>query len=146
MRTLPRLILPVLLALLAGASWGCTVSASGHAFGAYNPFDPVPAESSSEIRVDCEFPYVVKADAGISGSFEPRAMSHDGAPGQQLQYNLYTAANFSMVWGDGSSGTSTLSGPGGSETAVHIIHGRVPARQNAHVGNYSDMIIVTVEF
>jgi spore coat protein U-like protein len=140
-------LIPVaLLVMVANPAWGCTVSASGHAFGAYNPFDLVPAETTSEITVNCPSPYIVKIDAGFSGSFDPRAMGRDGNPADHLQYNLYTAPNFSVVWGDGGSGTGTLSGPGGSETDLHIIHGRVPARQNAQVGSYSDVLIVTLEF
>jgi len=50
------------------------------------------------------------------------------------------------VWGDGTSGTVTLSGVGTGITANTTVYGRIPARQNVRVGHYVDNIVVTVNF
>lgn len=47
-------------------------------------------------------------------------------------------------WGDGSPGTATVNGSGTTHTFT--VYGRIPARQNAVVGSYSDTITVTITF
>jgi spore coat protein U-like protein len=61
-----------------------------------------------------------------------------------LNYNLYTTASRTTVWGDGTGGTSTLNGL--AFGATHTVYATVPARQNVRVGQYTDNIIVTLTF
>jgi spore coat protein U-like protein len=62
-----------------------------------------------------------------------------------INYNLYTAADYLTIWGDGTTGsTVTHSGTGSATTLT--IYGRVAAPQTAATGIYSDTITMTVTF
>jgi spore coat protein U-like protein len=68
----------------------------------------------------------------------------------QLQYNLFTDALHTIIWGDGSSGTSSVSDSYIlnllSTTRNYTVYGQIPASQNVAVGAYTDSIIATVTF
>lgn len=138
------LALTALCPLLAQAL--CNVSATGVAFGGYDPFSGSPTDAAGTITVGC-LPleaYSLSLSAG-SGSFATRTLL-DGA--NTLNYNLYTDASRSTVWGDGSGGTATVDDSidllGLSND--HTVYGRIPAGQNPYVGSYADTITVTVTF
>jgi spore coat protein U-like protein len=120
----------------------CTVSAQSVAFGSYDVFSAQPLDGAGNVSVNCSpsASYTVTLSAG-GGSYSQRQMS---SANDVLNYNLYTNASRSIVWGDGSAGTSTVGGSG--ESANHTVYGRVPAGQNRKVGSYGDTIIVTVTF
>lgn len=138
-----RLGLALMLMLLPAVSWGCTVSSTGVAFGSYNPFDSLPTDSTAIVTVDCENAYTIALSEGQAATFNPRAMA---SASDSLQYNLYTGADYGVIWGDGSSGTQVVSGPGDTQPVEHVIYGRCFAQQNARVGSYADTITVTLEF
>jgi spore coat protein U-like protein len=64
--------------------------------------------------------------------------------GNLLSYNLYLDPTRLTIWGDGSAGTGTVNSTG--ITGSSTVYGRIPARQNAVVGMYADVVIVTVTF
>lgn len=142
----------LVLSTAARAAVNCTVRATPVAFGSYNVFNASPLDATGTITVRCTglggspVSYDIKLSAGLSGSYAPRQMAN-GA--NRLNYNLYTAATRLNVWGDGSAGTSFVSGSttqSGSETINHTVYGRVPALQNVAVGSYSGNITVTLTF
>jgi spore coat protein U-like protein len=49
------------------------------------------------------------------------------------------------VWGDGSAGTSTMTSAKNAMTVLDIF-GSIPEGQDPAVGNYTDSIVVTVNF
>ena len=63
-----------------------------------------------------------------------------------LNYNLYTAANRAVVWGDAISGGATESGSGTGMNVNHVVYGRIPPRQNVRAGSYSDTINLIITF
>lgn len=91
--------------------------------------------------------YEVQLSAGNGGSFSPRKMSNGTF---NLNYNLYTDASRTQIWGDTTSGTvsvtNTYTMVGTSATTNHTAYGRVPALQNVGAGSYSDSITATVIF
>ena len=111
-------------------------------FGSYDTFSNVSLDSTGTIDVSCSssvnYSIALSSGAGTMGS---RAMIN-GA--YLLSYNLYDSAARSNVWGDGSAGSSTVSAT--AQTRSHTIYGRIPARQNVHVGSYTDSITVTVTY
>lgn len=146
------------LALLPGTAHAlaaCTVTASGVAFGGYTFTNPVPTDATGNVQVSCsllglislDVSYTILLSPGGSGSYAPRQMS-SGA--NQLQYNLYTGAGHSVVWGDGTAGTSIVSDGYflGLFTTVrnYTVYGRLPAGQNTPAGAYTDAITVTVNY
>jgi spore coat protein U-like protein len=140
------------LALLPGAARAaCTVSATGVAFGAYDPRSATPDDSSGTIEVAChpsDHAPEVGLGPGLHGSVAARRMSSGSAT---LDYGLYANAGRTAVWGDGAQGSTgqTLAGgtvSGGTRRFTGTIYGRIPAGQNVPAGSYDDTLIVTISF
>ena len=133
-------LLACLTPAVAGAN--CSVSTSGVAFGGYDPFATSHLDSAGTIAISCDaaIPYTIALGTG-AGSHASRILL-SGA--HQLGYNLYVDPARTMIWGDGTSGTSDVSG--NASNASHTVYGRVPARQNVHIGSYADHLLVTVTF
>jgi spore coat protein U-like protein len=80
----------------------------------------------------------------VGGGTHTQRVMNSGS--HRLNYNLYTAANRAVVWGDATSGTVTINGTGIGGSVNHGVYGRIPALQNVHTGSYSDIIIVELTF
>lgn len=132
----------VLLVVAPGVRAGCTVSAAGVAFGNYDVFSSEALTGAGDINVVCTpiSSYTVSLSAG-GGSYSQRELSSGS---NVLSYNLYTHGGYTVIWGDGTGGTSTVGGNG--EDVHHTVHGRIPALQNVPAGSYTDTIVVTVTF
>lgn len=134
----------ILMWLICSSSWAasCTLSTSGIAFGGYDPLLAHDLDSVAIISVACDetTSYSIALSTG-SGTYEQRVMT-SGL--HRLLYNLYTDATLNTVWGDGT-GHSAMVGDT-QLTAIHTVYGRVPARQDAYVGVYSDTIVITLTF
>jgi spore coat protein U-like protein len=129
----------------------CSATATALAFGAYTPGAGALTKTST-ISVKCtkNSPYTVALNAGTTtgGALAQRLMA-SGA--NTLQYNLYTTAAFTTVFGDGTGSTSTSAGTGaGVATANTItVYGQLPdsaTNQAAVPGSYSDTVTVTVSY
>lgn len=153
MRLASSALLAAIGAAMAAATpaKACTISATGVAFGAYNPRSGSADNGTGRIELACP-PSVrdpeVAIGTGSSGSYATRNMT-SGAT--LLNYNLYTNAARTNVWGDGSGGTSTVTLNGGSVSQgvrrfSRTVYGRIPALQNVKAGSYNDTLIVTVTF
>ncbi len=138
-------LLAVALAMTAQQGWAqatCGLSVQGVSFGSYDTFSNVALDSTGNIGVTCSFTatYTIALSEG-GGSYALRAMANGT---HRLNYNLYTDATRTAVWGDGTGGTAIVNGRG--KIGNHAVYGRIPARQNAYVGSYSDIITVTLTF
>ena len=71
-----------------------------------------------------------------------------GTGTDRLLYNLYRDTACTQIWGDGTRGTSTLSGDAGGNEVTHtvFIYGRMPAGQNVTGGAFFDVIVMTIDF
>lgn len=135
----------------ASAVMTCSMgSATAVAFGSYDIFSGSPVDSTGTISYLCSDvgaadSIIIHLSRGSSATYSPRTLV-SGL--YELSYNLYLEASRSSIWGDGTSGTSEY-GPfiplDGVSTDV-TIYGRIPAGQNAHVGTYSDTVVVTLVF
>ncbi len=146
--------LGLLLCGTGSALADCSVSAVSTSFGSYDPFGAVAVDSTGSVTVSCQFligvlvGYTIQLSSGTGGSYAPRTLS---GTGYQLDYNLYTNAGRTAVWGDGSGGTNTVSD--GYLVSVlfpvvrnYTVYGRLPAGQNVPPGSYTDTVIVTVNY
>jgi spore coat protein U-like protein len=144
---------PIHLGLLACAfavvaplarSAGCTVSTSGLNFGNYDVFSPLNDDITATINVNCasDTPYSIWLSSG-SGTFSSRTLTNGS---HLLAYNLYLDPTRLTIWGDGSSGSGTVSGTGTGSNLATSIYGRIPAGQNAWMGPYTDLVTITVNF
>src|SRR6202789_508342 len=129
----------------------CSATATTLAFSAYTPGAGAKANNSS-ISVKCtkNTPYTIALNGGSTagGTVAQRLM---GLGANTLQYNLFTTAAFSQIFGDGSGTSKTIAGTGvGVATANAVtVFGQLPdsvANQAAAPGSYTDTITVTVTY
>src|SRR5205085_11704978 len=66
----------------------------------------------------------------------------------RLNYNMYTTPSYTIVWGDGTSGTSVENyNANQNQNQISFTdYGRVPASQFVTAGSYTDTITVTVTY
>ena len=146
---LATLLLLTILWLPKASGDNCSVSATNLAFGSFSPLAGSTVDSTATITVTCNkaIPYTIALSPGSSGTYSPRRMTNGG---NQLAYNLYSDAGYSQVWGNGTGGSSLVSGsiPLRFDFTNHTVYGRIPlsTQRSAVVGSYSDSIIVTVTY
>jgi spore coat protein U-like protein len=137
----------------------CSLSTTGVAFSIYDPSAVAPNDSTGNVTVTCTYlsggaqqvAYVASLSTGGSGSYVSRRLQ-SGA--NLLNYNLYSDATRTTVWGNGLGGTAVISGsftvgPGvgnGLRQDSQTVYGRIPARQDVLDGTYTDTIVVTLQF
>lgn len=144
----------------AAIAASCTVTAPTLNFGSYDPLSATPTDSSTNLQVSCSrtvtsgsesVVYVLSLSSG-TGTFASRTLLRGSTP---LNYNLYTSTlrNTSTIWGDGTRGSTTVSGSlpilnDGFPTRIasHTIYGRISARQDIPIGSYRGSVILTMTF
>ncbi|WP_305906963.1 spore coat U domain-containing protein [Methylomarinum sp. Ch1-1] len=134
---------------LPKASAVCSVNNPSLAFGSFSPLTGNTVDSTGTITVTCILQlssYTIALSPGGSGTYNPRSMTSGG---NTLEYNLYTDAGYSQIWGDGTGGSVSVDGGSallGSRN--HTVYGRIPlsTQRGASVGSYSDSITVTITY
>ena len=121
MKSAISLVAAYLLALSpnarAAVTFTCTVSATGIAFGNYNPLNPTGDSAVGSWSVICNalgsgsatVAGTLSLSTGSSGSYAARTMKSGT---RALQYNIYLTPTHTQVIGDGSAGTFDLSDSG----------------------------------
>ena len=142
----------------AVATVSCSVSATGPAFGIYNPLSGTPTDSNGTVAVTCTLlsgnatsvTPLVSLSSGSSGTFTPRSMLSGTS---KLNYNIYWSTAYAQIWGDGTGGslqgtaTLQLSPKAPTQQATGIMYGQIAASQtSAAPGTYLDTIVVTVTY
>ena len=154
----PRVLLTILCVLLmtdfARASQ-CTVTGSTTAFGVYSSTGTNPIDTTGKITVSCtgtgNVSYVIALSTGASGTYLTRRMNNT-TPTYKLNYNLYVDSARTRLWGNGTSGTATISDAyripaSGAEVRTYTIYARLAAGQSPLAGgSYLDTITVTVTY
>jgi spore coat protein U-like protein len=126
----------------------CSVSATGLSFGAAIP-NPINAnvDAQSAVTATCSTgaPYVVTLNVGTGAgsTFATRRMTSGG---NTLAYSLYSDPGRTIVWGDGTGGSSPASGSGSGAAQPLTVYGRIPSGQTVPTGTYTDTITVTITF
>lgn len=122
-------------------------SVSPVSFGVYDVFATSPNNNGvGSITIDCtgggNNAFDVTLSTGQSNSYTTRVMSSGS---NRLNYNLYTGADRSAVWGDGNGGSQLMTVTKNKATTLNVF-GQIPAGQDAAVGTYTDPIVATVTF
>ena len=144
-RTAALIALATFAAIAAAApaaAAGCSVSPQSVSFGSYDTLSPSPHDGVGNVGITCDAAtsFTISLSPG-SGTYSERLMA-GGAEG--LSYNVYTDASRTIVWGDGSGSTGTVST---TAAATDIpVYARIPARENVAAGSYADTIVVTVSY
>ncbi|MBC7793379.1 MAG: spore coat protein U domain-containing protein [Clostridia bacterium] len=154
-----RLDLTLLFALALGwsdraqALGACSVSTiTTMDFGAYDVFSSSPRDTTATLTIGCvaltgSQSILMTLSKGSSNTYAMRLMKL-GA--YALQYNVFLDAQRTVIFGDGTGGSSP-SGPYapsvlllGSFTTT--LYGRIYASQNVTAGVFNDNLTVTVNF
>lgn len=126
----------------------CNLSATNLAFGSYDAASGTALDGTSSVTVYCSngLSYDVALNIGSGGgTFVTRTMASGG---NTLNYNLYTTAGRTTVWGDGTGSTGTVTGTGSGllSGTAHTVYGRIASGQDRAIGSYTSTITVTVTF
>jgi spore coat protein U-like protein len=152
------LLLASLFVLAAPTAFGqCNFSpAPGNAaFGNYSTAASGPPQTATPtFNVQCQnnpVTFTVSFSRGInSASFNPRTMKNAG--GTLLNYNLYTDAANTQIWGDGTGGTVTQNFTIGNSNnnnqlaAAVPIYASLPLGADVGAGSYTDTITATLSW
>lgn len=147
----------LMLSGTAEAAASCNFSATGPAFGLYNPLNASPALANGSVTATCSWisggstnvTMISSYSPGNSGNYANRYML---AGTNRLYYNLYFDAAFTRIRGDGTGGSQTgsaslrVSRGQPVATSTSVIYGRIPARQSPNPGTYTDTILVTINY
>jgi spore coat protein U-like protein len=140
----------------AAVTFTCTVSATGIAFGNYNPLSPVGDAATGSWTVTCNaigsgtatVAGTLSLSTGLSGRYAARTMKSGT---YSLQYNIYLTPSYAQIIGDGTAGTYAPS-DSGTVTAGQVyqvtgsMYGFMPPSQDVPAGSYADAIVVTVSY
>jgi spore coat protein U-like protein len=137
----------------------CTAAVPTLSFGSYDVFATSPLVSTTTLSVTCQkvasdpgnvtIGFVITLSTGISLSYAQRQMASGN---DRIAYNLYTNSARTLIWGDGSGGSSVVTGDmrltsgAPQKTNTYTVYGQVPASQDAAVGAYSDGVVATISY
>lgn len=130
----------------------CAVDADPLTFGAFAPLDNTALDGASAVHVSCTGigaldSMTIRMNAGLNGTFAARKMK---AGANTLDYNIFSDAGRTQIWGNGAGGYNAVSVPNllglvawSSNTPVYA---RIPAAPATRPGAYQDTVVVTVEW
>ena len=146
----------------AHAEITCEVSASSTAFGNYNPAATQDVQVTGNINVSCtrsglldltpSISYTIALSAGQSNNYTVRYMSYLSS---HLNYDLYRNSARTLIWGNGTGGSSTQAGTinfplldliSTTQDQDHTVYGTLFKNQYVRPGAYTDSITVTVTY
>lgn len=125
----------------------CVVAANNITFGTITPAATGTATATGTITSTCSrsVSFTLAINAG-SGTVTQRLMA--GAileNTDKLAYNLYTAADHTTVWGDGTTG-STVAGVGTGSSQTNTVYASLPLNQYLKSDTYTDNLTVTLTY
>lgn len=124
----------------------CNISANNLSFGAAGVLNGnLSATGSVSARCTNGDAFRISLNGGGSGNVAARVMQRQGGGGS-VGYQLYTDAARSTPWGDGTAGTSMVTGTGNGNAQVISVYGQVPTQTTPAPGTYSDTITATIVF
>jgi spore coat protein U-like protein len=129
----------------------CLISASALSFQPYvGGSGAVTGTSTVSLRCSNGAIYAVGLSAGsTAGTTIAQRLLSNGV--STLQYNLYTSNDHSTIWGDGTDGSSVISGysTGFASPISLTVYGQLPdsaSNKSATPGTYSDTIVIVLVY
>jgi len=123
----------------------CVINASNLSFGASSVLTgAVRANAALSVQCTANNAYRISLNGGMNGTVAARRM-RNLATGETVQYALSGTLD-GPVWGDGSSGTSMVTGTGTGALQSVPIFGSVPKQTTPSPGDYKDTVTATIYF
>ncbi|MBD8898496.1 spore coat U domain-containing protein [Rhodanobacter sp. DHG33] len=124
----------------------CLISATNVSFGSAGVLkSSLSATGSISARCTNGDAFRISLNGGSSGNVAARTLQRQGGGGT-VSYQLYTDSARSIPWGDGTAGTSMMTGTGSGNAQAISVYGQVPAQATPAPGSYSDTITATIVF
>lgn len=104
--------------------------------------------ASGGINIACTMSdsYTIKLNAGSTSGASLTDRRMQGPGSNVAHYQLYTSGSHASIWGDGTAGTSTVTGTGNATQQSYTVYGQVQSQATPAPGSYSDTITVTVTY
>jgi spore coat protein U-like protein len=123
----------------------CTISVGNISFSTSGLLSAaLTANGSITTRCTNGNAYQIALNKGLNGTVAARKMLSSG--GAMVGYQLYIDAARTLLWGDGTLGTSMAGGTGTGNVLTTTIYGVVPVQATPAPGNYSDTVTATISF
>ena len=124
----------------------CTIGATNLSFGTAGVIGAgINAAGSLSVTCTNGDAWRISLNGGGSGNVAARVMQRQGGGGS-VGYQLYADSARSLPWGDGTGGTTRVTGTGTGLAQAVPVYGRVPSQSTPMPGSYSDTITATIEF
>ena len=126
----------------------CTASTTAVAFGDINTLNSANTDATGSLSVTCTSGTAWSASAAAGSGADATVAARKLTSGSNsLSYALYTNAERSTLWGDGTASTAPITGRGTGQAQPNVIYARVPGGQtSAPAGSYSDTVAITVTY
>ena len=136
------------MSVTATVTANCTISTSALAFGNVNTISGANVDGTGGLTITCTNGTPWSAAAGVgAGSGASYANRRMTSGANLLNYNIYTTAARTTVWGNGTAGTSAVAGTGSGTAQAVTVYGRVASGQTGvPAGAYADTVSVTVTY
>jgi len=123
----------------------CNVSTTDINFGSIGLLTG-NTDASGSLTVQCNstLPYAVSLSGGNAGATDPTQRQMAGGTAS-IVYGLYSDSARSLPWGS-TAGTNTVSATGTGSSQILPVYGRIGPQTAPPPGNYSDTIVVTVNY
>jgi len=123
----------------------CVINASNLSFGASSVLTgAVRANAALSVQCTANNAYRISLNCGMNGTVAARRM-RNLTTGETVQYALSGTLD-GPVWGDGSLGTSMVTGTGTGALQSVPIFGSVPKQTTPSPGDYKDTVTATIYF
>lgn len=125
----------------------CFIGTTGLAFGGSNRVltGAVRAMGAVQVRCTANNPYRIALGGGtVTGNVAARKM-RNAATGETIRYFISGTLD-GAPWGDGTAGTSTVTGTGTGANQTIRMYGLVPAQATPSPGEYKDTVMATLYF
>jgi spore coat protein U-like protein len=127
---------------------GCLVNTTNLSFGNVGTSISANVNSSATVTVNCpslqSYNITIGAGSGVGATTTLRRMTRTSGT-ETLNFSVYRNPARTQLWGT-TIGTDTVSSTGTGANQTFTAYGRIPLGQTAIPGNYTDVLVVTIDY
>jgi len=137
------------LTVTATVTKNCTISTAPINFGSYDTVAAnatAPLDGIGTLTVACTKGAAAKVGLGVGSNAQGTTRRMTGGTAAFLNYEIYKDTAHATIWGDTADTALDIPAAPNRNPRTFTAYGRVPAAQDATVGNYTDTVVATVNF